>query len=402
MKNFIKNTKKFFYFSMILICVEQAQAEELKLSNQQWHGFISQGLIDVNGSDFVNNKGSISSKLTEMGINTSVQLLSNLRFATQAVYLDGGNRYSKGARIDYLLLDWTLLNKNNWQANLYLGRFKNVHWLYSSVRDIPFARPSIILPQSVYFDGFRDIAVGGDGAAFKLSYSDDNYGYFDVNFSFGASPLSKEQGQIILSKLALGDVKQNFDSQGSFYWRPAFSPWRFGLSLLDSDFNYQSMKQDFFADGKFSIQFYTLNVLYEGEKWEFSGEVFQERFVTKGFYHSQFLQDHLGQGAYLQTRYQFNEDFILLARYEKFYINKEDKKGKQLEIDSTGEIPYYFAFQNDFVFSLSYDLFNNCKVRLEHHWINGGARLTPVALPNPIINNQKNWQVTALQLMTWF
>jgi len=398
----MKNIKSFFCFILLLAWFGETQAADLTLSNWQWHGFLSQGIIDVNGSDFVSNDDSISSELTEVGINTSVQLLSNVRFATQAVYLDGGDRYSKGARIDYLLLDWGLFNKNNWQANLYIGRFKNVHWLYSSVRDVPFARPSIILPQSVYFDGFRDIAVSGDGAALKLSYTDDSYGDFDVNYSYGTSPLSKKQGQIILSKLALGDVKQDIDSQASFYWRPVFSSWRFGLSLLDSDFSYHSSAQDYFADGKFSFQFYTLNALYEGEKWEFSGEIYQERFVTKGFYHSQFLQDHLGQGAYIQTRYKLNDDFTLLARYEKFYMDKEDKKGKQLEIDSAGAVPHYFAFQNDFTFSLSYDLTNNFKFRLEHHWVNGGARLTPIVLPNPLINNQQHWQITALQLMMWF
>jgi len=402
MNNFIKKIYKAFCFSLLLLNFNQASAEELTLSNWQWHGFLSQGIIDVNGSNFVNDDGSTSSELTELGINTSVQLLSNLRFAAQAVYLDGGNRYRKGARIDYLLLDWAILNKNNWQANLYLGRFKNVHWLYSSVRDIPFARPSIILPQSVYFDGFRDIAVGGDGAALKLSYSDDDYGDFDINYSYGASPISKEQQDIILSNIALGDIKQDFDSQASFYWRPAFSPWRFGLSLLHSDFSYQSAGQDFFADGKFSFKFFTLNALYEGEQWEFSGEIYQEKFVTKGFYHPLFFQDHLGQGAYLQTRYKLDEDLTLLARYERFYGNKKDKKGKQLEIDSGGTIPAYFAFQNDLVLSLSYDLSNNFKLRLEQHWVEGGVRLTPVVLPNPMKNNQRYWQITALQLMMWF
>jgi len=402
MNNFIEQRCKTFCYILLLFFLSQASAEELTLSNWQWHGFFSQGIVDVNGSDFVNDDGSISSELTEIGINTSLQLLPNLRFATQAVYLNGGNRYTKGARIDYLLLDWTLWNKNNWQTNLYVGRFKNIHWLYSSVRDIPFARPGIILPQSVYFDGFRDIAVGGDGAALKLSYSDDVYGDFDINYSYGTSPLSKEQGQIILSKLATGNVKQDFDSQASFYWKPIFSPWRFGLSLLDSDFSYRNAEQDFFVDGNFSFQFYTLNALYEGEQWEFSGEIYQERFVTKGFYHPFFLQDHLGQGAYLQTRYQFNEDLTLLARYEKFYSNKNDKKGKQLEIDTAGKVPSYFAFQNDFVFSLSYDFTNNFKLRLEQHWVNGGARLTPVVQPNPINNNQPYWQITALQLMMWF
>jgi len=390
------------HLSLTLIASSSAQAEDLVFKNWQWHGFAAQGLIDVNGSDFVNDSNNISTELTELGLNTSVQLYSNVRLAGQLVYLDGGNRYHKGARVDYLLLDWAFINNTNWQANLYLGRFKNVHWLYSSTRDIPFARPSIILPQSVYFDGFRDIAVGGDGGALKLSYSDDNYGDFDFNFSYGASPISKEQGQLILSKLAQGKIKQDFDAQASFYWQPAFSPWRFGLSFLNSDFSYEKTTPDFFNDAKFSFQFYTLNALYEGEKWEFSSEVYQEHFVVNGFYQNDFLRDNLGQGMYVQSRYQVNDDLKLLIRYENFYADKDDKKGKRLAQNSGGLIPSYFAFQNDTVIGLSYDFANNIKIRLEHHWMDGGARLTPVVLPNPLINNRQHWQISAVQLMVWF
>jgi hypothetical protein len=382
--------------------IQQSWANDGSMQDWQWHGFAAQGLIAVDGSDFVSDDNSVSTQLTELGLNTSTQISANLRFAAQAVYLDGGNRYFKGARIDYLLLDWNFLNTEKFQGNFYLGRFKNVHWLYSSTRDVPFARPSIILPQSVYFDGFRDIAVGGDGSALKLSYSDDNLGDVDVNFSYGTSPLSKEQSQLILSQFSQGRIKQDFDAQASFYWRPALSQWRFGLSLLNSDFSYKGAQQDLFSSGKFAFQFYTLNALYEGEQWEFSGEIYQERFVTTGFYHPAFLQENIGQGMYGQARYQLNNDLTLLARYEKFYANKEDKKGKKLAASSGGLIPSYFAFQNDLVIGLSYDFNSNLKLRLEQHWMDGGARLTPVVLPNPQVNDQQHWQITALQLMYWF
>ena len=127
--------------------------------NDTWqiHGFLAQGLIDVDGSNYVNDTGKPSAELTEIGINASYQLSDNIRFAGQAVYLDGGNRYVKGFHLDYLLMDWSLYTDANWQVNLYLGRIKNYHWLYSSIRDVPMSRPSILLPQSVYFDAIKCI-----------------------------------------------------------------------------------------------------------------------------------------------------------------------------------------------------------------------------------------------------
>lgn len=369
----------------------------------QLHGFLAQGLIDVNGSNFVNDDGELSTELTELGINGSYQINSNFRVAGQVVYLDGGNRYEKGVRVDYALLDWSVLDDASWQANIYLGRFKNNHWLYSSSRDVPFARPSIILPQSVYFDGFRDIAVGSDGVATKISHSDDELGDFDFNLSYGTSPTSAMQQDIILSKLAQGKAKQDSDLQASLYWQPAFSPWRFGISLLKSDFSYQANNTfDLFSDGDFSFQFYTINALYEGETWEFSGEVYQVRFDTQGFYNPTYSEAPIGQGAYLQSRYKLTSELTFLARYEHFYLNKGDKDGEQLVEDTQGVIPAYFAFHDDITLAASYEFSSNLMLRVEYHWVKGAGRLTPVILPNPVANSNEHWQMWAMQLMYWF
>jgi hypothetical protein len=322
--------------------------------------------------------------------------------AAQLVYLDGGNRYAKGVRVDYALLDWSVLNSEYWQANVYLGRFKNNHWLYSSSRDVAFARPSIILPQSVYFDGFRDIAVGSDGAAMKLSHSDDKYGNFDFNLSYGASPISDEQITNLLGDLAQGTAKQEHDAQASFYWQPAFSPWRFGLSLLDSDFSYKQGTSDFFSDSDFTFQFYTANALYEGENWEFSGEIYQQRFIIDGFYQPGFYDENIGQGYYVQSRYKFNSDLTFLVRFEDFYIDKDDKDGKKLEENTGGVVPYYFGFHKDITVGLSYDISSNLRVRMEYHWVKGAGRLTPVVVPNRHINSSEDWQMWAAQIMYWF
>ena len=369
----------------------------------QFHGFAAQGLIDVNGNNFVNNDGALSPKLTELGINGSYQLSSDFRLAAQVVYLNGGNRYEEGIRVDYALLDWSAYESQNWQVNIYLGRYKNNHWLYSSSRDIPFARPSIILPQSEYFDGFRDIAVGGDGAAIKISHSDDDYGNFDFNFSYGTSPISDKQADIILSQFAQGTAKQDSDIQASFYWQPSFSAWRFGASYLDSVFNYRAKDGgDLFFDGDFSFKFYTINALYEGEHWEFSGEVYQERFITTGFYHPLYSKAPIGQGMYIQSRYKVNNELTLLARHEGFYNDRDDKNGKKLVEETNGIVPSYFAYHRDTILGLSYDFSSNMRLRLEYHWFQGAGRLTPVVLPNPIANSNEKWQLWAVQLMYWF
>jgi hypothetical protein len=367
----------------------------------QVHGFIAQGLIDVDGSDYVNDSGDLSAELTEIGLNASYQLGSTFRLAGQIVYLDGGNRYSDGFRVDYALIDWSAYSSVNWQANVYLGRYKNIHWLHSGTRDVPHTRPSIILPQGIYFDGFRDIAVGGDGLAMKVTYGSDKYGDFDLNFSTGSSSISDEQTKIIMSDFAQGKLKQVYDVQGSFYWRPENTLWRLGLSLLDSDFEYKANSvSDNFIDSNITLQLYTLNAFYEGEKWEFSSEIFQQRFLFDGFYFDGFHNDQFGRGAYVQTRYKMNNMLTFLLRYDRYYANKDDKNGKMLE--ATLGIPNYFAYQHDLTLGLSYDIKDNLRVQFEYHDVNGTSRLTPVILPNVQLNTNENWDFWAIQLMYWF
>ncbi|PKG86204.1 hypothetical protein CXF85_00355 [Colwellia sp. 75C3] len=406
LKRFISRTVMFAVIFTACYAGAIKSEENKTYSNSQdfqLHGFISQGVIDVNGSDFVNDDGELSTELTEIGLNASYQLSDQFRLAGQVVYLDGGNRYEKGFRVDYALLDWSAYNSESWQANVYLGRFKNNHWLYSSSRVVPFARPSIILPQSVYFDGFRDIAVGSDGAAIKISHSNDDFGNFDFTLSYGRSPVSDEQTDILLGGIAMGVAKQDYETHGSFYWQPAFSPWRFGFSLLDSDFSYQENAEfDFFVNSDFSFQFYTINVLYEGEHWEFSGEVYQQRFVIDGFYGPDVYKESTGQGYYGQVRYKLTSDLTILARYEDFYLDKDDKNGQKLEQSTGGLVPYYFGFHKDVTLGLNYDITSNFSARMEYHWVNGAGRLTPVVVPNSLINDSEDWEMWAIQLMYWF
>lgn len=384
-----------------LVCLSaNAATVDIFDRDLQVHGFLSQGVINSEDSDFVNDDKNTSFELTEVGINASYQISPTLRAAGQLVYINGGNRYAEGARLDYLLVDWSAYQTDHWQANLLFGRFKNYNWLYSSTRDVPHTRPSIVLPQSVYFDGFRDIAVGGDGVALLLKYNDETLGEFEFDISLGTSNISSKQTEIILSEFAQGDMNHDYDIQGSVYWQPLDTQWRLGLAVLDSDFSYDSADIDAFQDADITLQRFIVNGLYEAENWEFSFEAFQERFVFDGFYSPNFHQDNLGQGAYIQTRYQLNEDIKLLARAERFFADKNDKNGKKRQ-EQTGA-PSYFGFQHDFVLGLTYNLSEHAQIQFEHHWYEGTARLTPVVLPNGEINDSKNWQTWAIQFMYWF
>jgi len=385
------------FFSTSLIANESANDSKLQI-----HGFIAQGVIDVKGSDYVNDDEKPSFELTEIGINASYQLSSDVRLAGQAVYLNGGNRYADGVRIDYLLIDWSLFQSEHWKTNVYLGRFKNYHWLYSSTRDVPMTRPSIILPQSVYFDGTRDLSVGGDGIALASKYFDENIGELDFNLSSGRSPISDEQTRIMMGEQASGDLNFDEDLQASVYWRPHYSSWRFGVALTDADFSYDNKNTDQIFDGKLALERWYANAEYQGENWTFSAELLQEKMSVSGLFFPSLQRSTTGQGGFAQAQYQFSTELQFLMRYERYYANKDDKNGKKLEQMSFGLVPHYFGYQNNVTLGINYNISANLQFQLEHHWIKGTARLTPVITPDARVNENEYWQMSAAQLVYWF
>lgn len=381
---------------LLLSCSWQLQADEL-----QWHGFISQGLIQAPETNFVNLDDSISAELTDVGVNMSWALSEKLRLAGQVVYLDGGRRYTKGTRLDYLFLDWTLYSDFDWRLNLFIGRFKNQHWLYSATRDVPFTRNAIVLPQSVYFDSFRDIAVGSDGLALKATRN-TSIGEIELNWSWGATNLSKEQSQILLSTQAQGNADQDYVHQASLFWRPDHSAWQLGVSLLDSDFSYKKAELDLYSDGAMTVQRVMLNGRYAAEYWELSSEWVQERLDISDFYVPGFKRNSFSQGWYVQGRYNLMPRTWALLSVDIFDLDKDDRSGVKFSQSTGGMVPAYFGYQDDVTLGLTYDFTDNLRLTMEHHWVKGTARLAYPVMPDLQHNKSEYWQMWAMQLMYWF
>lgn len=367
----------------------------------QWHGFVAQGLMQADQSNFVNDDGGISTDLTELGLNGSYKLSPDWRLSGQVMYLDGGNRYATGWRLDYLFLNWTAVNSLDWQLNLYAGRFKNMHWLYSSTRDVALTRPMIVLPQSVYFDAFRDIAVGSDGLALQSTNS-TTLGELEFIWSYGATPINREISQRVIATQIQGDTKQKFVHQATVFFRPADSQMQWGISLLDSDFSYRRAPVDMFFDGDFTVQRVMANWRYSAELWELSSELVQERVHARGFYLPVYERNQFAQGAFLLGSYNWSDSTRLYASYDWYTANKDDRGGALLPLQSGGLIPRYFGYQRDWGLGLTQDLAKQLRLKLEYHWITGTGRLGPNVVPAIEINRSRNHDLWAVQLMYWF
>lgn len=386
-------------FSTLLLVSTVVQAN---IEGFSWHGYVSQGLTQSKDSLFITDNGDITGELTEVGLNGYYQVVENISIAGQVNYLDGGNRFEQGTRLDYLFIDWKLPNiGNGWQAQVHLGRFKNRHWLYSVTRDVPQTRHTAVLPQSVYFDGFRDVALGSNGVQTSFSrYGKDNI--WELNWSYGRSTINNSQRDFLLGEEAKGKIKQDFVHQASVFWQPSTMEMKIGASWLSSDFTYKAAKVDNRLSGKANIQRFMLSAQYFSENWEVSSEILREIQDSAGLFAPDYTEKRTGEGGFIQFRYLFNSQLSALVGYDTYTNDVSDPNGERLEMFTGGLIPAYFAYQDTVTVGFSYDIAPNWRLQGEHHWAEGATRVVSLLDRNVASHADKKWKMWSLQLMYWF
>ena len=394
---------KRFTLSVGVLLLLISRFGEANQDNFSWHGFVAQGLTSSTDSNYITTGNEITTELTEIGINGSYVINPSLSVSGQLVYLDGGNRFRRGARLDYLFLDWRLTRLFDWQVNVHLGRYKNRHWWYSATQDVPHTRPSISLPQSIYYDGNRDLALSSDGIALQ-STKTGSTGTWEVRWSYGRSPLAREDTEKLLSPQAQGRAKQDFTHQFSTYWQPESMHWQVGFSLLQSEFTYDPAAVDILLNGKSGLDRLTLAARYDSENWELTMELLRDRLMYAGDSTQGITLDvdKTGEGGYLQWRYFLQNNLTGLVRFDTYDVDRQDRHGDQLAFNPFGAIPEHYGYMDTLTVGLSWDIRSNLRLSGEFSRTHGAGRLTAVVFPDALVYAKPYWNAWSVQLMYWF
>jgi len=174
------------------------------------------------------------------------------------------------------------------------------------------------------------------------------------------------------------------------------------FSLLDADFSYKRGDNDTLFNGDETSQRIMFNLLYQGESWEIASEVMRERVIADNVLFPGFYSDTFAEGGYLQARYFVSNQLTVLARLDIYDRDRQDREGKNLEVASLGLVPGYFGLMDQATAGVTWKFTKNIQIQAEYHRVKGTGRLAPVFTPNPILNNNKYWDMWAVQLMYWF
>lgn len=347
------------------------------LDTVQVHGFLSQALIVSRHNDFFgpSSQDGGSLQYTEVGVNASMRPTNNLLVSAQVLSRRAGeDNDSYEPRLDYGLLDYQLLANNDRSAGLQIGRIKHPYGLYNQTRDIAFTRPSILLPQSIYFDRTRSFGLSSDGLLF---YEEERLSngilYFYVgggvpNFGSDAEDALSFPGNISLS------MNGSYSTLGQVRYEHAGGKVVVALSAADVnakfDTNYWAA-----GDGKFKFQPLALSAQYNSADWSLTAEYALRRRKISGLDVPDLNQSVIGDSWYLQYDRRLFEDWRWLVRYDVMANDWHDRSGKQYENDGMG--PAHSRFARDLTLGLKWQPWTNLLLAAEYHNIDGTGWIPP-------------------------
>ena len=400
MSTCLKYVKSFNVLSMLLlstvVVVSDVVASE---QGEQWeiNGFITQGYFDSDVNNFNGHSESGSFDFREVALNTAWRPNKDLLLAGQIMSRTAGDVDGGDPRVDYALLDYRFSESESGYWGVRLGRIKNPFGLYNDTRDVAFTRPSIMLPQSIYFDKARNLELSSDGAMFYGSYLMPS-GQIDSELIMGMPQKDSNVEFAYLNR----DWEGSFDDSTGLMWRTMYSSLGYGLRV---GFTYGWFSLDFDGpdapplgapgDGTIDIDVRLLSLQYNSERWSFTSE-YMRQYIDWHALGGVFALDpeNTAESYYAQLEYRLTPEVSLLLRRDVLYIDIDDRDG--LKTQALFGRPPHTQYGKDWTVGVGWQVDHNWLLRAEWHHIKGTSWLAMQDNPDDNLR-EENWDLFALQ-----
>ena len=304
--------------------------------------------------------------------------------------------YDGSPSIDFALVDWNLFSDDEKAWGLKIGRVKNPLGLYNETRDVAFTRPSIFLPEQVYFDRVRDLLLSSDSVhVYGRRYTD--FGTWDFDFGVGVGTVDENVEIAFLSRNFAGEM----DTTGPAYvGRVGFETpdgvWRLALSGAHVGLKFNPGAGDPFDSGNIDVGYWAVSGQYNAERWSLTAEYIEEPVDMRDFGTPlDRTGDVTAQGYYLQGSYLLRNDLEFVLRYAEGFLEKDDRDGSRRSALTDGVIPAHRFFAKDWMLGLRWDVTPSFMLRAEYQWNMGTRNLSLRENPDPS-TTEKNWEMFSL------
>ncbi|MBP1150946.1 MULTISPECIES: porin [Methylocaldum] len=353
-----------------------AAALDFSTIDWQLHGFASQGFTYTTSNQVFGASRGGSLDFTEIGVNGSVRLLPNLLFSAQGLYRNAGGSDREDFRLDFAQVDYngTFLD-SALTLGVRAGRVKIPFGLYNDTRDVVWTRPSVILPQSVYFDtlGLRQAMISADGG---LLYSRYNWGDHRFNLEFMVAEPQDDTGDATDFLTGMLNSPGRMDGRPLFLGRAVYE-WMGGraramFSVVDLDRDFRSRASGV-PSGNIQALYPLFSLQYNAERWSLTAEYGWVDARRSGF--TPVPIENTSEGFYVQGEYRLSDDWSAVLRYDVFHADRDDRSGRSLA-EQTGQARHRF-YAYDLAVGVRWEFVRNWLIAAEYHNVEGTAWLSP-------------------------
>ena len=369
----------------------------VKANNFKADGVISIGYMAPTSNHFFGAKAGENAVITENALKLSYNFENRFAVSSQVTFREARGFSESGTRLDFLQLDYRNSLWENSQQTYTIGRFKTNQGFYNKTRDIPFTRPSVMLPQSVYYESLRNFVLSLDGIKINNVYSFE-LSDLTMELGVGKNSIDSDFNNTIFGSTATG----SWDSDNNYYtdikWENQQISLGVNYSKVSLDYNpgpgsYIPIEINgmsfpaYLIKGNYSSDIFIYSGQYRLPDWEFTMEHSVFSFDSTGFYGPTSTRASKIKGTYFQARYFLNEKLVLLARYD---VMKDLSDGKSA-IKSLTEA-------KDLTLGLTWSFNKQWQLALEYHFIEGILWVPPVTKTTAVSVVDNRWGISAIQL----
>jgi len=362
----------------------------------QTHGFLTQSYIKTDSNNFFGESAGYGSiDFRELGVNASMRPFSKLTAGAQILYRDAGASEEQKLLLDFALLDYRLLNTGRLNSGVRIGRIKNPMGLYNDTRDVAFTRPGIILPQSIYFDRARDLALSSDGIQSYSYYTADSF-EIQVQLALGYPRVSTSSEISLFSR----DMPGELSSMPSYLAKLSIQLFDNHLKLSYSDIgmfvDYLSTPQEGLIQPSIEFSPKLFSLEFNMESLVLSGEYALREFTFANFSESPGKSSKTGESYYVQLAYFVTPKIKLTGRYDVTFLDKSDRSGVAYEAFTQGDTSAFTRYSKDYTLGVQWFVNRSWLVMVEQHKVSGTSWLPVQDNPDSSLVRKDWWMFSAL------
>ncbi len=374
-----------------------AAADDRVLDTLQLHGFLSQGWVTTDHNNFFgpSSDGSGSFQYTEIGANASLRPHEDLLFSAQVLSRRaGGDGRDARPKLDHGVVDYQLVSTPGRTLGVQAGRFKNPFGLYNQTRDVPFARPGILLPQSIYFDRARSLAMAADGGSVYWEERLPGGGNLRAQIGAGRAQADDDLEVTLGLDQVDGSIEPRDSVIGQLRYEHDGGRVVAALSAARVKARYERSGA---SDGDFEFRPWILSLQYNQPEWSLTGEFALRESSMEGLGDLGADFDITGESWYLQYNRRFMDNWEWLIRYDSLVTDRSDRSGRDFSAGTNGQIPAHARYAHDWTLGLRWQPHPKVLLGAEYHHVDGTGWLPGEDNPDPA-DTSRRWNMLLLQM----